>query len=83
MNVIVRKHYPVEKLPEDLREGIPGGASVTVTITGEDSEARGEPMTTAEVVALLRRTQQANRGKGVTPEAAAREVRALRDEWDD
>lgn len=33
MNVIVKKHYPVEKLPADLREGLPLDAEVTVEIT--------------------------------------------------
>jgi hypothetical protein len=32
MNVIVRKNYPVEKLPADLREGLPVDARVTVEI---------------------------------------------------
>jgi hypothetical protein len=35
MNRIVREHYPVEKLPEDLREGIPAGEQVTVTVEAE------------------------------------------------
>lgn len=32
MNRIVREHYPVEKLPEDLREGLAHSAFVTVTV---------------------------------------------------
>jgi hypothetical protein len=37
MNKIVREHYPISRLPEDLREGLdPNGmAVVTVTETGE------------------------------------------------
>jgi hypothetical protein len=33
MNEIVRKHYPASRLPADLREGIPEGAEVDLTIT--------------------------------------------------
>ncbi|MGN6103026.1 MAG: hypothetical protein ACTHOR_17950 [Devosia sp.] len=39
MNTIVRKHYPVERLPADLREGLPAGADVTVMV--ELDEAPG------------------------------------------
>jgi hypothetical protein len=35
MNRIVREHYPVDKLPEDLREGIPAGEQVTVVVETE------------------------------------------------
>ena len=40
MNKIVRHHYPVSKLPPELREGIPLDRSVTVTIV-EDESYRG------------------------------------------
>lgn len=32
MNAIVRKHYPVERLPEELRVGFPVGATVEVSV---------------------------------------------------
>ena len=32
MNRLVREHYPVSKLPEDLREGLDGRENVTVTL---------------------------------------------------
>jgi hypothetical protein len=41
MNKIVREHYPVEKLPDDLRAGILPGERVTVTIVAE-SRARAD-----------------------------------------
>ena len=81
MNVIVKKHYPVEKLPSDLREGLPLAGEVTVTIRGENSVR--QPMTKEEVMAMLRAAQEANRGRGITPEDAAAQIRTLRDEWDD
>jgi hypothetical protein len=37
MNKVVREHYPVEKLPEDLRVGMTLSGHVTVTIV-PDSE---------------------------------------------
>jgi hypothetical protein len=37
MNEIVRKHYPASRLPADLREGIPEGAEVDLTIRLADS----------------------------------------------
>ncbi|MFI5014707.1 MAG: hypothetical protein ACHQAY_20420 [Hyphomicrobiales bacterium] len=35
MNTIVREHYPVAKLPEDLREGLDPSGMVVVTVTPE------------------------------------------------
>ncbi|PIO97872.1 hypothetical protein [Pleomorphomonas carboxyditropha] len=40
MNKIVRSHYPVGKLPADLREGLPPDATVSVRIDVEDSSDR-------------------------------------------
>jgi hypothetical protein len=80
MNRIVREHYPVEKLPEDLQLQLPPGASVIVTV--EEVPAQG-PLTAHEAVALMRKIQQRNGGSGLTPDEAAAEVRVLRDEWDD
>jgi hypothetical protein len=40
MNKIVRMHYPVEKLPEDLRAGLDAGAHVTITIV---TDAQKQP----------------------------------------
>ena len=32
MNKLVREHYPVSDLPEDLREGFENGSDVTITV---------------------------------------------------
>jgi hypothetical protein len=40
MNKIVREHYPVAKLPEDLREGLDPSGTAAVTITPEPAVAR-------------------------------------------
>lgn len=40
MNKIVREHYPVDRLPEDLREGLEPGATVRVVLEVDgDAEA--------------------------------------------
>ena len=76
MNKIVREHYPVSKLPEDLREGIPPGASVRVVV-----EEERRPLSKEE---FLNSLQEARRhAKGVTLDEAVARIRELRDEWDD
>lgn len=90
MNKIVREHYPVEKLPEDLRALVPGAAEVTIEVTVEDGEDDDDadivaPLTAEEAVAMMREMQRhvAARGESVTEKEAVRRVRELRDEWDD
>ncbi|MFN7168711.1 MAG: hypothetical protein ACK4NV_16805 [Pannonibacter sp.] len=39
MNRIVRSGYPVEKLPEDLRGGLPAGVKVQVTVETDSPAA--------------------------------------------
>lgn len=97
MNKIVLEHYPVEKLPEDLRVGLPetGSARVTVEITPErDDSLRtffGLPENDAEidVQANLKKLLEdfdahpERYNHGTTMEEAVRRIRELRDEWDD
>lgn len=73
MNKIVRHHYPVSKLPEDLREGLSSDAEVTVVLEEEAVDER--PMTLEQMFALSRQTFAS--GKEVDDY-----VRAMRDEWD-
>jgi hypothetical protein len=80
MNVIVRKNYPIEKLPADLREGLATTGEVTVTISASEGP---RPLTKTEAVDLMRQMQTENRGKGVSVEEAVARIRSLRDEWDD
>lgn len=40
MNEIVRKHYPASRLPADLRQDIPEGAEVDLTITIHSAQPR-------------------------------------------
>ena len=79
MNKIVVEHYPVERLPEDLREGFGRGDSVRVTVEADPPVA----MTAAEVVATMKRRLADRDNAGVTVGEAVARIRALRDEWDD
>ncbi len=80
MNKIVREHYPASKLPEDMRMSFSPHASVTITIV---EEADPKALTKDEFIAMIRKSQEEKRGRGVTLDEAAARVRALRDEWDD
>lgn len=51
MSRIVKEQYPIEKLPEDLRVGLPKGARVRVTL---DWDAPVEPrMTLDEILSAV------------------------------
>jgi hypothetical protein len=97
MNKIVRDHYPVANLPEDLREGLGDVATVRVVVEVEGktsvddnlypglTEFQDEPrkpMTAAELIERIREYQR-HHPEGVTTEEAVARIRALRDEWDD
>ncbi|MGY5778141.1 hypothetical protein [Rhizobium sp. LEGMi135b] len=96
MNKIVLEHYPVSKLPEDVRDRLQGDAP-TVRLVIEDDEKSGasssSPFAFVErenVVAdnlenLLRRYREhpENFSGKVTVEEAVARIRKLRDEWDD
>ena len=72
MSKIVREHFPADRLPAELREGLAPDARVTVTIEAEVPPAK--VMTLEEMFALRREVFS-------SPEEAVRHVRALRDEW--
>jgi len=77
MNKVIREHYPASKLPEDLREGVDPGSTVTVTVTVEessDSENRRR--------SLVKLLKTARRAPPIGDDPVAR-IRELRDEWDD
>lgn len=68
---IVAEHFPVEKLPEELRAGLADARHVTVTVEVE------EPPQQRSLLSFW------GAGKGVydSPEAAVDAIRKLRDEW--
>ena len=75
MNTIVREHYPVSELPEDLREGVDIAGRVRVVIDQE--EPAPDPALSLDELFAMRRSP--NR----TTDEIVAEVRRQRDEWDD
>jgi len=73
---IVVEHFPVDKLPDELRRGIEAGQVVRVTVE-EESESMAPPYRS------LSDFVGAGRGLYATPEEATDFIRKLRDEWDD
>ena len=95
MNKIVKDHDPVEKLPEDVREGLPetGLARVTVEMISQDDNPltsffglEGADADVTENLAKLLRHRQEVPGRyshGGSMAEAVQRIRELRDEWDD
>lgn len=85
MNKIVVEHYPVSRLPEDLREGLESAGSVRVTV---EAEAAGvnthRPVSAVDLVSQL---QAEKAGKapadGISLDDAVARIRELRNEWED
>jgi hypothetical protein len=80
MNKIVRFHYPVDNLPEELRPSGPAGAKVTVIVTLDREKT--PPLSKDAAMALIAQMQGENRGRGVSREEAVARIRELRDEWE-
>jgi hypothetical protein len=79
MNKIVRAHYPVELLPNDLREL--AGSARTVTVTIETEGSHPVPQSAAEMLAEMK---EARDSLSVSPEDdPVGRIRKLRDEWED
>ena len=76
MNKIVKEHYPVENLPEDLRVGLAQVGHVTLVIEAEPP-AEGSPE--GRYQALL--ADMATWVLDDDGEDSVQRVRALRDEW--
>jgi hypothetical protein len=85
MNKIVREHYPVDRLPEDLRRLVPNASEVLleITVATELPGKAARPMTGAETAAMIRELHRDRPSGARTMEDIVREVRELRDEWDD
>lgn len=96
MNKIVREHYPVANLPDDLKEGLAADATVRVVLEVEGQQAVAadlgpgfkdletpprKSMTGKDVVEAIKRYKALGRPP-VTPEEAVSRIRELRDEWD-
>ena len=77
MNKIVRHHYPVSNLPDDLREAFAPDAAVTVVVEEESEQARKvmSAERLEELFALAPRTSK-------SIDEVNKHVREMRDEWD-
>ncbi|MEP9379618.1 hypothetical protein ABLE91_23105 [Aquabacter sp. CN5-332] len=80
MNRIVREHYPVEKLPDDLRESVADKERVRVVLETEAPE--GAPPSGDSGAGHFSRWQHLRRDHFDTPQDIVDHIRALRDEWD-
>lgn len=74
MNQIVRLHYPVSKLPEDLREGLNPSGEVTVTLLEE---------TPSRTVLSLEEMFALRRPPYLSKEEIDAHIREMREEWDE
>ena len=77
MNRIVRTHYPVEKLPEDLRLNLPEGSTVTVTLQEEAIDH--SQLTNSEFIEKLKAIRER---MPIIEDDPVKRIRQLRDEWD-
>ena len=68
---IVIEHYPVDNLPDDLKQGLEAGAWVTITV-----EAELQPSSLQSVIELFGKV-------GRVHHDPVADIRKLRDEWDD
>ena len=84
MNRLVREHYPVSKLPEDLREGLEGCEDVTVTVEVKvtaPAPGEGDRGFVSEPGPFSRYRYLA-KPRFTSIEEVDAHVRALRDDWD-
>jgi hypothetical protein len=95
MNKVVLEHYPISKLPEDMREGLPNAESARVTVEVIPSDDRpfksfyglreGEVDISDNLMKLLqhRKDYPERYSHGTSMSEAVRRIRELRNEWDD
>ena len=76
MNKIVREHYPVSSLPQDLRQGLDPEDSVRVIIEESAPHPEQQKKELRELMALARLAQPLD-------DDPVGRIRKLRDEWDD
>ena len=75
MNRVIREHYPIENLPDDLRLDLPASGRVSLEITVEAADAA------ASTGQFSRFKARRRTGFASSAEIEAH-VAALRDEWD-
>jgi hypothetical protein len=77
MNRIVRDHYPIEKLPSDLREGLDPADHVRISIEVEKPPHRK----LGDILDEIEAAQSRGDLTAATDDPVER-IRKLRDEWD-
>lgn len=89
MNKIIKEHYPVAKLPEDLRDGLNPAQEVRITIEiASDIQAASEEKTLPSWFRRLDRVLSVEeiftlrRPPFRSGEEIDAEIRRQRDEWD-
>ncbi len=85
MNRIVRDHYPVSKLPEDLHEGFGPDDASEVRVTIEvlrpaEPSASDVPVPKPDLFSQFKHLRRSNYS---SMKEIVEHVRALRDEWTD
>ena len=75
MNRIVRQHYPVEKLPPELREGLDASAQVTIIVEAEPDPDEESPISLEQIFAM-------REPPFLTKEEIDRDLKKQRDEWE-
>lgn len=80
MNRIVREHYPVERLPEDLRVGLPREAFVTVTVQADRKRSVQRPAKRIADPDFFRRLRSQAPTPARTSEEISRYIAELRDD---
>lgn len=83
MNRIVREHYPVADLPEDLRGGLPRDAVVRVTVENEGGDLTGDELLRRPArVRGIKELLAMRRPPYKSTEQIVADIREMRDEWD-
>ena len=83
MNRIVRAHFPVEKLPAELKRGLPDGALVTVTVETEPTRRRRGGRAQQSPMAFFAQFKDIRRASFARDEDVLAHVGGLRDERSD
>jgi hypothetical protein len=78
MNKIVLEHYPVDKLPEDVRAVVGDARAVTLVIEPETADKHDGEMAYQRLMAEMATWTLDTGGRD-----SVERVRALRDDWDD
>jgi hypothetical protein len=81
MNRIVRENYPVDRLPEDLRDQLPGRQRVTLTIDWSPESFGTEACEQPDRVKSLDELFAMAEPTFKSLDEVTAHIRSLRDEW--